>query len=1510
MKNKNRKQDSIGKTRPFRIDRKTGLTLFISTFMLMFLLFSTTGYAQITLFNNSLSSLNLTFPSEFMTRTFFVRVPNGTVTEARMRIQGFNMQGLKGLPRDVIIVTDLSGSMGQAVQGVVKLASAQAADRSFISNVDTNYIKVGLVNYSTVATLNQPLITNKVILNNSINSYRVGTYTNLGAALDLAINELNSVRAQRTGTKKYILLMTDGWANCLSSGSCADSPDTNRAAESWILSLARTANSSNITIFAIAFGDCGTSYSSGGGGSTAHCSFMQNVSNQTKGGLYFNASTGQALIEIYNNISGMIETTNLTTPTINSTSPSRWVGWSYPDLYNGNALWNGASCGVSGPIPANCNNFINLIQSNLNDCTSNPCDISFSVYSSTVGMLNLSELYIEVNQPPVSNYPPTGICLERTIMCGQTELLRPMDDGLMVTDSNDELSTLTWSLNSILNSTTSGNFNLRSTYNTDRYLNFSLDQIYENDTFWRTYYFNIADPWSESTSACINVSYTGCNIQPPVFEMSNRTTIFDYSAYPAYHYNLRNMIDTIANVPCTLDELGYRLSSSSNFIIYGPNSQGNITIIPNDPNWYNPTSEDIQVEAYCPNAGTKTGEVEILRGNADVILVTDYSGSMKKALGDWGQGTGVSSCSGIYEQTNEQARKAQLSICLDKELVNTVMSYQNNRIWPIFMHDDEIKTYSGNPTSTAGILSYLDDAPAQGKEKTCLACAINEGYDILNSESSVARNKFIVLMTDGVPTHCAFGSCASTATEYGERICNGFCDTNGQQGCGAEIVQGCGDEFCQSGEDNTLFSTAKALQDMNVIFYTIAFGLVEGCSRADMLLGQVASMSSGTYHKSSDVAELRQIYEDIATRITSISQETVYPLVEYIISAKANLTIIYRAPSIRCGDGTVNDMNEECDDGNLNNNDACSNICTITECNDTITQQPNGRRTLGPLNDGVEECDDGNIYYEDGCTPECVSEFCGDHDLQPGLGEECDDGDNIDNSDGCVNCELQVLPECGNVIIEVGEECDDGNNNNGDGCDSNCQIEGITGCGNAIIEDGEGCDDGNNNPDDGCDQCHLIYPPFCPNSVIEENEECDDGNSINGDGCSAICRLEVPPGCGNGIEEQGEQCDDGNTQSNDGCNATCQLETTPVLSLFNSTVVFDYSSYPGHNYSLDSMRSEYAILPCDYNDLEYQISQPGINFSINNPINPSGNITIVPLPDWYLPPKSEIRRVTVTCNNGAITYSDNAYVTIIYTAAGAPTGRITCKDNVGYMLKSEQPVAISLSDIFRFEGGYGVVNALEYSPDAATIVFNPPNSFTITSDNRFSEDISMRVETNNDITSEWCPVSFINLNLNCDQAVCAGCSDYACLSANGCLDGQTMVLNPFTRVTPSFFIPSIAPRQFTIPSFRVFDDFEVRPSFGDHTTYFYINDSTGNMSNGFESAAIINLNFGASGYLNANARVCPKLVRLNYRVGELSYDPMTDLLITGLRAVTGYYDIDGSVFSKGPYIFIAKVWLR
>ena len=63
-----------------------------------------------------------------------------------------------------------------------------------------------------------------------------------------------------------------------------------------------------------------------------------------------------------------------------------------------------------------------------------------------------------------------------------------------------------------------------------------------------------------------------------------------------------------------------------------------------------------------------------------------------------------------------------------------------------------------------------------------------------------------------------------------------------------------------------------------------------------------------------------------------------------------------------CGDHIL-DWGEECDDGNRNNNDECSKVCT-----NTYLQCGNGVLDVG------EECDDGNQMSDDGCDEVCENE--------------------------------------------------------------------------------------------------------------------------------------------------------------------------------------------------------------------------------------------------------------------------------------------------------------------------------------------------------------------------------------------------------------------------------------------------------------------------------------------------------------------------------------------------------
>ncbi len=218
-----------------------------------------------------------------------------------------------------------------------------------------------------------------------------------------------------------------------------------------------------------------------------------------------------------------------------------------------------------------------------------------------------------------------------------------------------------------------------------------------------------------------------------------------------------------------------------------------------------------------------------------------------------------------------------------------------------------------------------------------------------------------------------------------------------------------------------------------------------------------------------------------------------------------------------CGDGTVQSSYEECDDGNDDNTDSCTNSCEDATCGDGYVQSG-------------EECDDGNDDNTDSCTNACEAATCGDGIVQ--AGEECDDG-NSDNTDSCTNaCEAAT---CGDGYVQSGEECDDGNNIDDDSCSNSCTI---VGCGDGIVQSGEECDDGN---DDNTDSCtNACEDATCGDGYVQAGEECDDGNDDNTDSCTNACEAAT---CGDGYVQAGEECDDGNDDNTDSCTNACEAAT-------------------------------------------------------------------------------------------------------------------------------------------------------------------------------------------------------------------------------------------------------------------------------------------------------------------------------------------------------------------------------
>jgi cysteine-rich repeat protein len=114
----------------------------------------------------------------------------------------------------------------------------------------------------------------------------------------------------------------------------------------------------------------------------------------------------------------------------------------------------------------------------------------------------------------------------------------------------------------------------------------------------------------------------------------------------------------------------------------------------------------------------------------------------------------------------------------------------------------------------------------------------------------------------------------------------------------------------------------------------------------------------------------------------------------------------YLVCNITCGDGKINQEWEECDDGNREDNDTCSNTCKKAVCGDGMVQYH-------------EQCDVSIAWDQCGAGFLCIDcaclkpKFCGDGQINQNT-EQCDDG-NANNNDGCSTlckqCPELILPD-------------------------------------------------------------------------------------------------------------------------------------------------------------------------------------------------------------------------------------------------------------------------------------------------------------------------------------------------------------------------------------------------------------------------------------------------------------------------------------------------------------------
>lgn len=130
-----------------------------------------------------------------------------------------------------------------------------------------------------------------------------------------------------------------------------------------------------------------------------------------------------------------------------------------------------------------------------------------------------------------------------------------------------------------------------------------------------------------------------------------------------------------------------------------------------------------------------------------------------------------------------------------------------------------------------------------------------------------------------------------------------------------------------------------------------------------------------------------------------------------------------------CGDGELNEPNEECDDGNRRNGDGCSVDCkdenllnVVKTPIQPLTLPQEVKTEVEPL--VLEQEEETEVVVKvDG--PSLIISVVEEKEYEPLI----------------VHVPTKVIEMCGDGYLSESEECDDGNMNSGDGCSATCKKE-------------------------------------------------------------------------------------------------------------------------------------------------------------------------------------------------------------------------------------------------------------------------------------------------------------------------------------------------------------------------------------------------------------------------------------------------------------------------------------
>lgn len=275
-------------------------------------------------------------------------------------------------------------------------------------------------------------------------------------------------------------------------------------------------------------------------------------------------------------------------------------------------------------------------------------------------------------------------------------------------------------------------------------------------------------------------------------------------------------------------------------------------------------------------------------GNADVVLITDLSGSMDFRLDS--DNIGVDRNCDDVDLSNSNTKRISLAKCLDKMVVDIILNSSGNRLALSGFYGDGYYPYKGRvyeeglTNNASHLKSKIDDYFPQGGTPIC--AAINDAYKILNEQSDAGRAKFVIVMSDGIPTHrCqATSGCEGTRTGLPseEALWLGW-----GAGCYGGLDD-CNVNDCQCASQNANWSACRVYNYLSASVYSIGFGPVSSCRMANATLRNIANCGRGKYYASDNATLLTEFYRSISEEIIELSY------VEQTIEVKGNIsTILY-----------------------------------------------------------------------------------------------------------------------------------------------------------------------------------------------------------------------------------------------------------------------------------------------------------------------------------------------------------------------------------------------------------------------------------------------------------------------------------------------------------------------------------------------------------------------------------------------------------------------------------------